>query len=83
MPRVSLPLGRPQGRIACPRCGNDQEFVEVAEDVRVTTGYRQNKDGSFTLQAEEAEVRGGLFLYCGICGHDMSKHHGHLQGMLF
>ena len=35
-------------RIACPLCGNDTDFYEVAEGVTITTFYVQNEDGSFS-----------------------------------
>ena len=83
MPKIPLPDSRPAGRISCPDCGNDVEFLEVADNVVVSTRYIQNDDGSFTPQAEDSEIHGKLRLYCDVCGCDLSIFHNHLMGMLF
>ena len=46
------------GRIICPTCGNDRDFIEVARNVIVTTRYIQNLDGSFTPEENEIEIGG-------------------------
>lgn len=83
MPKIPLPAGRPVGRITCPHCGNDDEFVEVAENVVITTRYTQNDDGSFTPKVDDSVVHGAINLFCGACGRDLSRFHNHLMGMLF
>lgn len=81
--KVQVPAGRPLGRIVCPNCGNDKEFVEVARNVVVTTRYLQNDDGSFTPEEGDSEVQGEVNLYCGQCDADISAFHGHLMEMTF
>ena len=83
MKKVQVPAGRPFGRIACPNCGNDREFVEVARNVVVTTRYVQNDDGSFTPDEGDSEVLGKVGLYCGQCDTDMSAFHNHLMELIF
>ena len=63
-------------RIACPYCGNDTDFYEVAEGVTITTFYVQNEDGSFSAVSE---VR----LYCGECHKELKEYHEHFLDMLF
>ena len=81
--KVKIPAGEPAGRVQCPACGNKEEFVEVAENVLVTTRYRQNSDGSFTLQDNETEIYGGIKFLCGKCGEDLSRYHTHFLEMSF
>ncbi|MFZ5798376.1 MAG: hypothetical protein ACYCYR_04055 [Desulfobulbaceae bacterium] len=83
MKKVQVPAGRPLGRIVCPNCGNDREFLEVAHDVVVTTRYFQNDDGSFSPDESESEVQGKVELYCGQCDADVSMFHSHLLEMMF
>lgn len=83
MKKVQMPSGRPMGRIVCPLCGNDRDFIEIARNVVVTTKYVQNDDGSFTPEEEDSEVRGRIELYCGQCDADVSFFHNHLNEMLF
>jgi hypothetical protein len=83
MKKVQVPVGRPFGRIVCPNCGNDQEFVEVARNVVVTTRYVQNDDGSFTPDEGDSEVLGKVGLYCSQCDADMTSFHNHLLEMIF
>lgn len=83
MKKVQVPAGRPLGRIVCPNCGNDREFVEVARNVIVTTRYVQNDDGSFTPDEGESEVLGKVGLYCSQCDADVSIYHNHLMELIF
>jgi len=83
MKKVQVPSGRPLGRIVCPNCGNDQDFVEIARNVVVTTTYIQNDDGSFTPDEGESEVLGKAGLFCGQCETDVSYFHSHLMEMIF
>lgn len=77
------PVARPGGRIACPECGNDLLFYEVAEDVTLTTSYLQNPDGSFTPQSDDSRILGVVKLYCAECRHDLSHFHNKFVEMLF
>lgn len=81
--KVHIPPGQPIGRIACPACGNDQDFIEVARDVIVTTRYVQNPDGSFTPEDNDTEIVGKVGLFCGQCNADLTIFHNHLQEMTF
>ncbi len=83
MKKVKIPTGEPAGRITCPECGNSTDFVEVAENVLVTTHYVQNADGSFTPQENETEIHGEVRLLCRNCGADMTPFHGHFLEMIF
>ena len=83
MKKVQVPAGRPLGRIVCPNCGNDKDFVEVARNVIVTTRYVQNDDGSFTPEEGDSEVQGEVGLYCGQCDADVTAFHSHLLEMTF
>ncbi|MDF1577752.1 MAG: hypothetical protein RQ753_06510 [Desulfurivibrionaceae bacterium] len=70
-------------RISCPICGNDKEFLEVADGVILTSHYIQNKDGSFTQDGDESEILGDITLFCGDCGADLTEYHQHFLDMLF
>jgi len=83
MKKVQVSTSKPLGRIICPSCGNDQEFIEIARDVIVTTRYIQNDDGSFTPEDSESEVLGKVGLYCGQCETDVTSFHNHLMEMIF
>ena len=83
MKKVQVPSGRPLGRLVCPHCGNDREFVEVARNVTVTTTYLQNDDGSFSPEQGDSEVQGDVGLYCAHCDTDLSSFHNHLMEMIF
>jgi len=76
-------LPTPSNRIICPECGNDEDFVEVAENVIITTLYTQNLDGSFTLEEDDSQVLGELKLICAQCEADLSQFHGRFAEMLF
>ena len=71
------------GRIVCPFCGNDEEFLEVAENVTITTRYIQNEDGSFSPSADDTEVLGEIRFNCARCGADLTKYHKYFLEMLF
>lgn len=70
-------------RIVCPECGNDVDFVEVADDVIITTRYVQNDDRSFTQEDDDSQVLGEIKFYCGECNADMSRFHQRFLEMLF
>lgn len=70
-------------RINCPRCGNDTEFLEVADGVILTTRYIQNDDGSFTQEGDESQILGEIKFYCGECNTDLSQYHQRFLEMLF
>ncbi len=70
-------------RIVCQECGNNTEFLEVADDVILTTRYIQNQDGSFSQENDESEVLGEVRFYCGECGADLRKFHNRFMEMLF
>lgn len=83
MKKVRRPSGQPIGRIICPHCSNDRDFIEIARDVIVSTRYVQNKDGSFTPEDSETEIAGKVGLYCGQCNTDLSLFYNHLLEMTF
>lgn len=70
-------------RIKCPHCGNDSDFLEVADGVILTTSYHQNKDGSFTQEGDESQILGEIKFYCGECNADLSHFHNRFLEMLF
>jgi len=70
-------------RITCPDCGNDSEFLEVADGVIITTRYLQNSDCSFTQEGDESQVLGEIKLFCGECNSDLSQFHQRFLEMLF
>lgn len=76
-------LPTPANRIVCPECGNDEDFVEVAENVIITTLYTQNQDGSFTPEEDDSQVLGSLKLICVQCEADLSQFHSRFAEMLF
>lgn len=69
--------------IKCPHCGNDRDFLEVADNVILTTNYRQNSDGSFTQEGDESQIMGEIKLYCAECNSDLSQFHSRFLEMLF
>ncbi|TBV82794.1 MAG: hypothetical protein EYX74_02290 [Desulfobulbaceae bacterium] len=69
--------------IKCPHCGNDTDFVEVADNVILTTNYRQNQDGSFTQESDDSQIMGEIRLYCSECNADLSNFHPRFVEMLF
>ena len=74
---------KPALRIACPHCGNDSDFMEVADSVILTTRYAQNDDGSFTQMDDESEILGEIRFFCGECNADLSQYHKRFMEMLF
>jgi hypothetical protein len=76
-------LPTPVNRISCPKCGNDEEFIEIAENVILTTLYTQNQDGSFTPEEDDSQVLGALKLICAHCEADLSHFHSRFAEMLF
>lgn len=70
-------------RIVCPHCGNDHDFIEVADDVVITTRYRQNIDCSFSQTGDESQVMGDISFFCGECNTDLSHYHPRFLEMLF
>ncbi|WP_232370861.1 hypothetical protein [Desulfogranum marinum] len=81
--KVQIPAGEPAGRVVCNACGNKTDFVEIAENVLVTTRYKQNGDGSFTPEENDTEVFGGVKFLCGKCGEDLTRYHAHFLEMSF
>lgn len=76
-------LKKSSARIRCPRCGNDIDFLEVADGVILTTRYVQNDDGSFTQEGDESQILGEIKFYCGECNTDLSPYHERFLEMLF
>jgi len=70
-------------KIQCPECGNDTDFIEVAEDVIITTRYIQNADCSFTQEEDESQVLGDIKFFCSECNADMTMFHQRFMEMLF
>lgn len=69
--------------ISCPSCGNDEDFIEVAENVVITTHYIQNHDGSFTPEEDSSQILGPVRLICGECEEDLTSFHQRFTEMLF
>ncbi len=76
-------LPSPVNRIACPECGNNEDFYEVAENATITTLYTQNDDGSFTPEENASQILGEIRLICGQCQKDLSVFHQRFSEMLF
>ncbi len=70
-------------RIVCPNCGNDREFLEIADGVILTTRYVQNDDNSFTQEGDESQILGEIRFYCGECNTDLTQFHQRFLEMLF
>jgi hypothetical protein len=70
-------------RISCPVCGNDDDFLEIADGVILTSRYLQNEDGSFTQDGDESEIMGEVKFFCGDCGADLTEYYQHFLDMLF
>ena len=83
MSTVQISNGEPAGRIICSECGNATDFVEVADNVIITTHFVQNRDGSFTKAETESHAIGEIRLFCGQCDTDMTQLHAHLREMIF
>lgn len=69
--------------ISCPACGNDTDFIEVAENVIITTHYIQNPDGSFTPGEDDSQMLGPVRLICAECEEDLTAFHQRFTEMLF
>ena len=80
---VKVPTGRPAGHLVCPVCGNAEDFIELANNVTVTTRYVQNEDGSFSPRENETRIHGEVVLLCGRCNADMTPFHAHMLEMVF
>lgn len=76
-------LPAPVNRISCPKCGNSDEFYEIAENAIITTTYTQNSDGSFTPVSDNSQILGKTKLICAQCGADLSRFHQRFSEMLF
>jgi len=70
-------------KITCPVCGNDSEFLEVADEVVLTTRYIQNPDGSFSEEGDDSQVLGEVSFLCGECQADLTPFHQRFLEMLF
>jgi len=70
-------------KIACPICGNDTDFLEVADDVVLTSRYIQNPDGSFSEDGDDSQVLGEIKFICGECHADLTQFHQRFLDMLF
>ena len=70
-------------KIACPVCGNDSDFLEVADDVVLTTRYVQNPDGSFSEEGDDSQIMGEVHFVCGECHADLAPFHQRFLEMLF
>ncbi len=69
--------------ISCPSCGNDEDFIEVAENVIITTHYIQNPDGSFIPEEDNSQILGPVRLICSECDEDLTAFHQRFTEMLF
>jgi hypothetical protein len=78
--QVSPRLGR---CIICPHCGNEWNFYQIAEEVKLTTRYIQNADGSFTPLSDDSRILGEVKFYCGECQADLSEFQNRFLEMLF
>lgn len=70
-------------KISCPNCGNNEDFLEVADGVVLTSRFFQNEDGSFSQDGDESEILGEIKFICGDCGTDLTNYHHHFLDMLF
>jgi len=69
--------------IKCPHCGNAKNFFEITDDVITTTHYRQNHDGSFTIEEQCSQALGDVKLFCGNCEEDLTDFHQRFSEMIF
>jgi len=79
----SNPAPKTGMRLTCPTCGNDRDFVEVADGVILTTHYVQNDDCSFTQDGDESQILGEIRFFCGECNADLTRFHQRFVEMLF
>ena len=70
-------------RIACPFCGNDTDFYEVAEGVTITTFYVLNEDGSFSTVSEIPRSRGKCASFAVNATRNCGNTTEHFLDMLF
>lgn len=70
-------------KISCPVCGNDTEFLEVADEVILTSRFIQNPDGSFSEAGDDSQVLGEVKFICGECHADLAPFHQRFLDMLF
>lgn len=63
--------------LRCPSCGNTTSFLEICDDVVTTTHYKQNPDGSFSLEERDFHSLGTPKLLCNECEEDMTQQHYH------
>ncbi len=80
---IPVPAAGIANRITCPVCGNNEVFFELANDVILTTYYRQNSDGSFSHESETAQRKGEVLLFCGSCEEDLSHYYQRFKEMIF
>lgn len=80
---MSMPERRAVNLICCPACGNSEDFIEVAENVIITTCYLQNPDGIFTPDGDSSQIVGPVRLICGECEEDLTAFHQRFTEMLF
>ena len=81
-----MPHVHPTGitnRLVCPACGNDEDFFELANDVLLTSFYRQNSDGSFSHEGNSSQINGDVLLFCGACEEDLTYYHQRFREMIF
>lgn len=83
MKKLQIPTGQTTGRLVCHNCGNEYDFLEIAENVTVTSHYLQNDDGSFTPEESETEILGEVKLYCAVCETDLTRFHSYFLEMIF
>ena len=76
-------LPAPYNRVVINKCGNDEDFYEIAENATLTTLYTQNKDGSFTALEDNSQVHGEIKLICAQCQKNLSMFHQRFSEMLF
>ncbi|MCF6290625.1 MAG: hypothetical protein L3J03_06485 [Desulfobacterales bacterium] len=70
-------------QIVCPDCGNNSDFLEVADNAVLTTRFIQNEDGTFSQEMDDSQILGEIHFYCGECGADLTQFHKRFLEMLF
>ncbi len=70
-------------QIVCPDCGNNSDFLEVADNAVLTTRFIQNEDGTFSQELDDSQILGEIRFYCGECGADLTHFHKRFLEMLF
>jgi hypothetical protein len=79
----SVPNSTIANRLVCPICGNDEDFFELANDVLLTSYYKQNSDGSFSHESDASQTNGDVLLFCGSCEEDLTYFHQRFKEMIF